>query len=1162
MATRSQFTVHFWKRPFSQLQQQQHPNMENSTNKSPNSRFSQQEPSASYHYDYDYDLQILKKILRSDLEESGYQSALTRSQSSQYGTGWLYHDSESIASTSSCDDWDGYMKVDSQRVKIREVSDLLVTRYAFISGAKTDQGFPVLTFPDSHVHLPFVEYRLLITYLTRLQPVEDIFLGFVVIIDRRTDRWASVKTLLSHLSSFFPGNLRFVYVIKPDGVLQRALEVGYKHISGVNRLQTFVCNSLPELHQHVNPSCLTYDLCGSFHYNHLEWLQHRMEIERLRCSAEGIARTLDEFVQNLRETELPNDASTTANILSSQKADRDAIKEDFRIIVRRGFDLLKSVRQAETKPRAEQLSPTRVHNVTSVQRTLLQLEDTEKRFDKFWPTHEFRLQHCLQLRQFEEDFKKLQSNFLCHLEKLRIGPHFETGERDQCRLCSIDEVDRLIEEYRIYAEKTQADVQAANSLKLRGEQLIAAEEKELIGSLTPKCQELQRLTEQLDQALKNRSRFLHDVKKLHDYICQANHWCNTGVQLMINMTMEFDDIRQCEESLYSIQNLLTSSNDLTLDLDTSDSLLLLSAYDTKTLLSQVNARVSDVKQLCESRCVYLKRLLSKARISSFSEPIKMTAAKATNPLSCTYRYLPLRDSSHADIGQLSDDASDDALAMLSPPPISLWSELPYDQQPNVDNSCTFNAESSKRSLFVLNELLSTEQNYVDELRSVVKYYIHAFEDADQRRYVPNNLLSKQKVLFGNLHQIYNFHNELFLPALKAAESNVRAIARTFLDHTDQFQIYITYCLNKPLSEALLKQYRAGHALPLSAYLLKPVQRVTKYQLLLKELARSVDRTEGSAQVEQALNAVLELLQLVNASLNQGYIVGYTGDLSSLGAVLLEGRFRVWLNKKTGDKAPLRMRRAGKVRQRHVFLYSTVMLMCKYRRNSIPHIEECYEVKEELPIDMIESVEVIKTTSSSSTSQEKFQIVTENRQEVLTFQSINTNINAFQFVAKLKHLLSIADDSTDGRMRRPISWTSHSSNEAGYCNLDRKRHSESDLLVSDSNNNPSSCLGSARSELNLLSSVATTGAVADEENNKTNGVKPSRSGRSGDRWNVVANRTEYTMATGSSPFLRSEPSAGEQANKHNPTVVSERQQRTERLVECRASSLGGYTASRF
>ncbi|KFD44874.1 hypothetical protein M513_14249, partial [Trichuris suis] len=172
----------------------------------------------------------------------------------------------------------------------------------------------------------------------------------------------------------------------------------------------FVCNNLLELHRYVHPSRLTVDLGGSFCYNHLEWLQHRMEVERLRCSAEGIARTLDEFVQSLKDTELPNDASTTAHILTSQRTDRDAIKanlqEDFRIVVRRGFDLLKAVRQVDSKPNADQLSPTRLHNVTSVQRTLLQLEDAEKSFDKFWPDHELRLEHCLRLRQFEEDFKK------------------------------------------------------------------------------------------------------------------------------------------------------------------------------------------------------------------------------------------------------------------------------------------------------------------------------------------------------------------------------------------------------------------------------------------------------------------------------------------------------------------------------------------------------------------------------------------------------------------------------------------------------------------------------------------------------------------------------------------------------------------------------------
>ena len=62
---------------------------------------------------------------------------------------------------------------------------------------------------------------------------------------------------------------------------------------------------------------------------------------------------------------------------------------------------------------------------------------------------------------------------------------------------------------------------------------------------------------------------------------------------------------------------------------------------------------------------------------------------------------------------------------------------------------------------------------------------------------------------------------------------------------DEFQMYSIYCQNQPKSEALRMrvgdsnpffkecQHRLGHKLPLGAYLLKPVQRITKYQLLLK-----------------------------------------------------------------------------------------------------------------------------------------------------------------------------------------------------------------------------------------------------------------------------------------------------------------------------------------
>lgn len=61
----------------------------------------------------------------------------------------------------------------------------------------------------------------------------------------------------------------------------------------------------------------------------------------------------------------------------------------------------------------------------------------------------------------------------------------------------------------------------------------------------------------------------------------------------------------------------------------------------------------------------------------------------------------------------------------------------------------------------------------------------------------------------------------------------------------KFDMYVTYCKNKPESNQLLvahggtwfedlqRKHRVEH--PIAAYLIKPVQRITKYQLLLKDL---------------------------------------------------------------------------------------------------------------------------------------------------------------------------------------------------------------------------------------------------------------------------------------------------------------------------------------
>lgn len=74
------------------------------------------------------------------------------------------------------------------------------------------------------------------------------------------------------------------------------------------------------------------------------------------------------------------------------------------------------------------------------------------------------------------------------------------------------------------------------------------------------------------------------------------------------------------------------------------------------------------------------------------------------------------------------------------------------------------------------------------------------------------------------------------------------------------------------------QKRAGHQLPLSAYLLKPIQRITKYQLLLKELLRFCEDSsteEMRHDVQAALAAMLDLLAQINADMQQLHILGYS-----------------------------------------------------------------------------------------------------------------------------------------------------------------------------------------------------------------------------------------------------------------------------------------------
>ncbi|XP_015685523.1 pleckstrin homology domain-containing family G member 2-like, partial [Protobothrops mucrosquamatus] len=128
-----------------------------------------------------------------------------------------------------------------------------------------------------------------------------------------------------------------------------------------------------------------------------------------------------------------------------------------------------------------------------------------------------------------------------------------------------------------------------------------------------------------------------------------------------------------------------------------------------------------------------------------------------------------------------------------------------------------------------------------------------------------------------------------------------------------------------------RQATLSHSLPLETYLLKPVQRILKYHLLLQELAKHYDKSSpGYDSVEEASITMTAVAWYINDMKRkqehasrlqeiQGLLAGWTGpELGAFGELILEGQFRV--------------PRARK--ERVFFLLSKVLLIAKRRGETL------------------------------------------------------------------------------------------------------------------------------------------------------------------------------------------------------------------------------------
>lgn len=126
----------------------------------------------------------------------------------------------------------------------------------------------------------------------------------------------------------------------------------------------------------------------------------------------------------------------------------------------------------------------------------------------------------------------------------------------------------------------------------------------------------------------------------------------------------------------------------------------------------------------------------------------------------------------------------------------------FNVDPNIPSPSFSSASSAIKAAYVIDELLTTEQVYVNELNSLIEFYVKAFERPTLQSSIPPSLVGQQNVLFGNLVDLWQFHSQQFLKDLMSAKQHPRQIARCFLERRAHFYLYNIYCQNKPRSESL------------------------------------------------------------------------------------------------------------------------------------------------------------------------------------------------------------------------------------------------------------------------------------------------------------------------------------------------------------------------
>ncbi|XP_031314130.2 puratrophin-1 isoform X1 [Camelus dromedarius] len=773
--------------------------------------------------------------------------------------------------------------------------ELLASGMAAMPGTRDIEGRAVLLLcahNSAWLHPKGSSHELirLLLYLQNIPRPKVQALGLTVLVDAR---------ICSPSSSLFWG-LSQLQEAAPGSVHQ-VLLVGKMPEEAPSGLQLKQLSSHQSLLTHISTSGLPTSLGGGLPYCHQTWLDFRMRLEALMQSCQEVCALLQGAIESMKAVPQPMESGEVTRLLQQARVLMQHVLDSPQLAWLQCQGALDLAWLKQEVPEVT-LSPDYRPAVDEV-------EELYGRVDGL--LHQLTLQSNRRVQALElVQMLEAEEGRLHQIEVWlqQVGwPALEEPREPS--------LDMLLQAQGPFQELDQV----AQEQVRRGEKFLQPLVGWDVAELGPSGARFLTLQAQLtdfSRALAHRRQQLADAESLLQYFKQTSTWAEEGQRVLAELEQERPRV-----VLQRLQLHWTEYPDLPL------------AHFRKMWALATGLGSEGIRQECRwawARCqdTWLaldQKLEAALKLPPMSSTAnlrvsRVSAVSAPSPLRKAYSLdrnlgLSLRESAH--------HCHCEAIVAACHRP-ETGGGAQRGSCPTVPPKGSSDHRSLNRLQLVLAEMVTTEREYVRALNYTMENYFPELDRPD----VPQGLRGQRAHLFGNLEKLRDFHCHFFLRELEACTQHPPRVAYAFLRHRVQFGLYALYSKNKPRSDALMtscgyaffknKQQALGDHLDLASYLLKPIQRMSKYALLLQELARACGESMQELSALQAAQSLVRFqLRHGNDLLAMDAIQGCDVNLKEQGQLVRQDEFTV----RTGRHKCLR----------RIFLFEELLLFSKPRR---------------------------------------------------------------------------------------------------------------------------------------------------------------------------------------------------------------------------------------